>query len=303
MVKFYMIKKRKIYIFLILAFILLLTGCGKNKKDEDVNKKAIQELDYLDTKIVSILNKLNNITLRNYTLNEEEIQKEENSSNNSSANSSEKTNEANSNEQKESNSQSSNSSKTEETNITVTSMEPKSVLTINKDDIDWNEIKSEIETVNEAWSIVLLDLSYLNVDNNDILNFSSALNDTLISVKDENKINTLTNCSKLYSFIPKFEKQLKDNQDIQDIKQVKAYLLNAYSSVEQDNWVDIEKNIASADDIFKKITGNSEYMKNKEYKVNKTYVLLKELQNSLKYKNKDIFYLKYKNLIESINTL
>ena len=294
-----MIKKRKIFIFLILTFILLLTGCGKNKKDEDVNKKAIQELDYLDTKIVSILNKLNNITLRNYTLNEDQIQKEENSSNSTSKDNKDD----NTNEQKESDSQSSNSSKTEETNITVTSMEPKSVLTINKDDIDWNEIKSEIETINEAWSIVLLDLSYLNVDNNDILSFSSALNDTLISVKDENKINTLTNCSKLYSFIPKFEKQLKDNQEIQDIKQVKAYLLNAYSNVEQNNWVDIEKNIASADDIFKKITGNSEYMKNKEYKANKTYVLLKELQNSLKYKNKDIFYLKYKNLIESINML
>ena len=46
-----------------------------------------------------------------------------------------------------------------------------------------------------------------------------------------------------------------------------------------------------------------EYMKDKEYKVNKTYVLIKELQNSLGYKDKKMFYIKYKNLMESINTL
>ncbi len=294
-----MIKKRKIIVLLILIFILLLTGCGKNKKDEDTNNKVIQELDYLDTKIVNILNKLNNITLRNYNLSKEEIQKEENSSNSMP----EGNKDNNTNEQKESDGQSNNSSKTEETNITVTSMEPKNILSIDETNIDWNMIKQEIEIINETWSIVLLDLSYLNVDNNDILNFSSVLNDTLLSIKDENKVNTLVNTAKLYSFIPIFEKQLKDNKEIQIIKQVKSHLLNAYSNVEQNNWVDIEKNISLSEETFKNIIGNSEYMKNKEYKVNKTYVLLKELQNSLKYKDKNIFYLKYKNLIESINML
>ena len=46
-----------------------------------------------------------------------------------------------------------------------------------------------------------------------------------------------------------------------------------------------------------------EYLKNKEYKVNKTYILIKELQNSISYKDKKLFYLKYRNLIESLNNL
>ena len=295
-----MIKSRAVYLVLIAILILsmiLLVGC--RNRDENINEKIVQELDYLDTKIVSILNSLNNITLKNYTLNEKEIQQEENSSNSTS----EGNKDENTNEQKESDSQSSNSSKAEETNITVTSMEPKSVLSNNKNDIDWNMIKKDIETVNEAWSIVLLDLSYINVDNDDILDFSSMLNDTLISIKEENKAATLTNCAKLYSYIPKFEKQLKDNENIQNIKQTKSYLLNAYSLVEQDNWVDIEKNITSSENSYKNIINNNEYIKNKEYKANRTYVLLKELQSSLKYKDKDVFYLKYKNLIESLNTL
>ena len=40
-----------------------------------------------------------------------------------------------------------------------------------------------------------------------------------------------------------------------------------------------------------------------EYKVNKTYILVKELQNSLDLQDKEVFYIKYKNLLESINTL
>ena len=43
--------------------------------------------------------------------------------------------------------------------------------------------------------------------------------------------------------------------------------------------------------------------KKNEYKVNKTYILVKELQNSLNLQDKEVFYMKYKNLLESINTL
>ena len=121
-----------------------------------------------------------------------------------------------------------------------------------------------------------------------------------LSIKDENKVDSLKNAADLYAIIPKLEKAIS-NED--NIKQVKSYIINAYALVEQENWGEVEKNIIEAENIFKNITSNIEYMKNKEYKVNKTYVLIKELQNSLQYKDKKIFYIKYKDLLENINTL
>ena len=40
-----------------------------------------------------------------------------------------------------------------------------------------------------------------------------------------------------------------------------------------------------------------------EYNVNKSYLELKEFQSSVDTKNKDILYIKYKNLLDELNIL
>lgn len=301
-----------ILVVILVFFTISLTGCNNNNVNEDKKSKIIQELDYLDTKIVSILNKLNNISLENYAITSEEISLGEESSNgksstssgggNSSGGSSSQGGES-SGEQKEASSQSRVSSETEKSNVTTTKMEPKTVLDSDQNNIDWKTIKSEIEIVNEAWAVVILDLSSFNINNEDILNFSSTLDDCILSIKDENKQSALTNLAKLYSVIPSIERGISTSNSRQNIKQVKSYIINAYSLVEQDDWVGIETNISESEKSFKNIINDMEYVKDKEYKVNKSYVLIKELQNSLLYRDKKLFYVKYKNLMESINVL
>ena len=293
-------KNRIIYPILLLsiAVIILLTGCSDNtnNSNEDNREKVIQELDYLDTQIVGILNKLNNISLQNYSLTLKEESTEKSSDSEQSKTSEE--------ESKESNSQAQTGSSNENTSsITTTQMEAKSTLEEDESDIDWKTIKSEVEIINDTWGVILIDLTNFNVNNDDILGFSSALDDSILSIKDENKTDSLINVSKLYSYIPKYESALAVSNSIQNIKQVKSYLINAYSLVEQDKWDEIQINISDAENTFKNIVNDVEYIRDKEYKVNRTYVLIKELQNSLQYKDKKLFYVKYKNLMESINTL
>ena len=293
-------KNRIIYPILLLSIgvIILLTGCSDNtnNSNEDNREKVIQELDYLDTQIVGILNKLNNISLQNYSLTLKEESTEKSSDSEQSKTSEE--------ESKESNSQTQTGSSNENTSsITTTQMEVKSTLEEDESDIDWKTIKSEVEIINDTWGVILIDLTNFNVNNDDILGFSSALDDSILSIKDENKTDSLINVSKLYSYIPKYESALAVSNSIQNIKQVKSYLINAYSLVEQDKWDEIQINISDAENTFKNIVNDVEYIRDKEYKVNRTYVLIKELQNSLQYKDKKLFYVKYKNLMESINTL
>ena len=196
-----------------------------------------------------------------------------------------------------------NQSNTETNKITTTKMESKTILETNENEIDWKIIKSEIEKVNSSWNVLVLDLSSMNVDNNDILNFSATLNDSILSIKDENKNNTLINVAKLYSYIPKYATSISAANSTQNIKLMKSYLLTAYSLVEQEKWEEIETNITEMEKTLKNVLNDIEYMQDKEYKVNKIYVLIKELQNSLTYKDKKLFYIKYKDLVESINTL
>lgn len=291
-------------------FIITLSGCSDNADNEDMKSKVSRELDYLDTQIISILNDLNNISLQNYTVTPEEITLGENSSSGGSSSGGSSSQVGGSSdgtaqgaEQKQSSSQSQSANTTQESKTTIMKMEPENVLSSNDNDIDWKSIKNNIETINESWGVVILDLSNMNVDNNDILNFSSTLDDCILSIKDEKKADTLINIAKLYSFIPKFERGISAENSTQNIKQVKSYIINAYSLVEKDDWTAIGNNISECEKTFKNITNDMEYMKDKEYKVNRTYVLIKELQNSLTYKDKKLFYVKYKNVMESINTL
>lgn len=306
-------RKNKIIfpVLVILSIIVItLSGCNNDTKNEDMKSKIERELDYLDTQIISILNDLNNISLQNYTVTPEEITLGEDGSSGGSSSGGSSSQSGGSSEgsaqgaeQKQSTSQSQSASDTKESKITIMKMEPENVLSSDENDIDWNSIKNNIQTINESWGVVILDLSNMNVDNNDILNFSSTLDDCILSIKDEKKVDTLTNIAKLYSFIPKFERGISAENSVQNIKQVKSYIINAYSLVEKDDWTAIGNNISECEKTFNNITNDMEYMKDKEYKVNRTYVLIKELQNSLTYKDKKLFYVKYKNVMESINTL
>ncbi|MDO5555192.1 MAG: hypothetical protein Q4G09_00620 [Clostridia bacterium] len=290
-------------LFLCLINLIFLIGCSnKNDLEEDTKNKIVQELEYLDTQIISILNQLNNISLQNYNVTSEEVSLGKESGSSGSGGSSQ-SGQSSQGEQKQSSSQSESGSSKEKSNITVTQMEPKTVLESDENDIDWKTIKNEIEIINNAWAVIVLDLSSLNVDSNDILGFSNTLDDCILSIKNENKVDSLTNLTNLYSFIPKYETFISAPNNNQNIKQVKEYIIRAYSFVEQDNWSEIESNINKCEETFKNILNDIEYIKNKEYKVNKIYVSIKEMQNSLTYKDKKLFYIKYKTLLESMNSL
>ncbi len=293
-------RKNKIILFVLflITILLMLSGCRTDNNDlnNKRNEKVLQEMDYLDTQIVSLLNKLNNITLQNYEVTSKETSLGEENSNDESGS-------GKASQERQPSSQEQANSGSENTNITISQMQESPVMDSEEKTIDWNEVKNSIEIINDSWAVILLDLSSLNVNNSEILGFSNTLDDTIISIKQENKETTLINLAKLYSYIPVYVNEIKAPNNIKNIKQAKSYLVNAYSQVSLDNWTEVESNIVQCEKTYNNILNDIEYVKDKEYKVNRTYVLINELKNSLVYKDKSLFYVKYKNLLESINTL
>lgn len=294
-------KFKKIFVFFLIICILTLTGCSKKEDKKELREKVNEELDYLDTHILSILNNLNNINLENYKITSERVEIEEKSKKPSSGNSGGGQETATGQGGKESSGKSEDNKSSPK--IDTTKMETDAVLEANQNDVDWKVIKYEIENLNQSWSVILLDLYSLNIGNDDIVSFSKCLNDCIISIKNENKVDSLKNVAKLYSYIPIYEKAMSAENSMQNIKQTKSFLVNAYSFVEQGNWSEVQSNINECEKAFKSVVNDIEFAKKNEYKVNKTYILVKELQNSLDLQDKEVFYIKYKNLLESINTL
>jgi len=201
-------------------------------------------------------------------------------------------------------SQSESKTETSDTSIETTEMIAGNILTNNQEDTNWDLVKTEIELINTSWSVVLYDLYKMNnSDNTDLLAFSDTLDRCIISIKDENKADSLNNLAELYSYIPAFTKMTSEDNNIKCIKDTKSSVIKAYVSVSNDDWIAVNDNLTAAEQSFNNVFKDIEFVKNNEYKINKTYILLKELQNSLAKQDKNIFYMKYINLMESINML
>lgn len=304
--------KKLLFVLIIYMLIALgsLCGCGEDKKGNELDKKIESEIDYLDKSIIGIMNKLNNITLDNYEVKSRDVtlQKENKSSGGQSDGGSEGGNseeggDSGEGEQKDSKQQDSKSGQSKsnsENSIKVLQMEPSNILVIDKSDIDWASIKSEIEIMYSSWNSILLDLHELNIKNEDILDFSRTLDNTVLTAKSEDKQKTLTNLANVYSFLPKYIDNIKIDESKKNIIKTKSNIMNAYALVEQENWIETENQINQADENYAKVTNDVKYIEKQKEKISRVYVLIKELKNSINTQDKDIFYIKYKNLMNSI---
>lgn len=264
-------------IFFIALVIISFSGCSKEKTDEEqLRDKNISEIDYLDNYIMLLINSINNIDLKQY---DAKIEKTENL-----------------NEILQENEET--SSEDRGNNVVQYSMVPNTVLNANKT-INWENLKLEIENLNNTWPSIIVDLYKANVDNNKLTEFSDLINTCIGNIKNENRTETLNSLAKLYEYIPVFlEKIVTDNQQVK-LAKTKVEVIKAYVNIDLENWDGLKGNLDSAISNFEPIVNNTNESE-KEYNIRKAYVLLQEFKNAVDTKDKDLLFMKYKNLMEEL---
>lgn len=301
----------------IVVIIIAIVGMRKimnnNTKESSINKKINNELDYLGTTTLSMINSLNNLNL-------EDVVKVRRTSTNSGDNSQNNANSSSGNEGKNnsntSDSQqqedSSSNSKTDETSSTGTdmkntknfSLEDNSILLRDNTNVDWSALESEAENLFTAWSTIILDLNSLSISNEDILAYNSNLDSLLKALKDNDKANSAISLANLYSLNSKYINESSKNDESKKLAYIKSNVISAYSLVTAEKWERVNQLLDQAEkgllDVIN-TSGNTE--ERKQTKINKSYVMLKELIKTSNEKNAEIFYLKYINLIKELNNI
>ena len=254
-------------IFLVALVIISFSGCSKQKTDEEqLRDKNISEIDYLD----------NDIDLKQY---DAKIEKTENL--NEILQESEET-----------------SSEDTGNNVVQYSMVPNTILNANKT-INWKNLKLEIENLNNTWPSIIVDLYKANVDNKKLTEFSDLINTCIGNIKNENRTETLNSLAKLYEYIPVFlEKIASDNKQI-ELAKTKVEVINAYVNIDFANWEELKTSLDRAISNFEPIVNNTNEAE-KEYNIRKAYVLLQEFKNAVDTNDKDLLFMKYKNLMEEL---
>lgn len=313
MTKFYggvFLKKFKIISYIILLIVLVVlaltvyTSATQNN-EQDEKEKVTSEIRYLDTKLVELLNHMNNIETRNYqiyTTKIEESRSAENSGGGSSGGIS-SSDSSNTSSSSDSTSTQENSDQVDTENTGKNyEMKAAGILTTNRD-IDWTSCKNESELIYTSISTITLDLYRLNVSQEDILNFNKDLDSLTVSLEEENKQLTLDNLIKVYEYIPKFGQTIVDDTLYKTVLETKLNVFRGYAKLDSGDWAGISTNMTDAINVYSTLLTNTEIDANKQTTINKGYVMLNELKNAVDTQNTSVFLIKYKNLLEEINNL
>ena len=301
-------------LIIMVAIIVVTVVVTVNNKKTNLNEKISSEIDYLDKTMIAMVNKLNNLQTSD-EIHAKRTSVEISSQNNIMTDSSKSGEEGNSNSKgsKMGGTDSSGNSGSEQgagnTGDSSTSTEKyqiqnNAVLLRNTSDIDWNELQNQAENLYKSWTTITLDLNTMNVTSENILAYNTNLDNLMVSLKGKNKVNSAICLANMYSLIPKYTNEISSDTAKSKLENVKSNIIFAYSIVETDRWDDVLKLLGQAEtDLTELMTMKENLSTMRKPKINKAYVLLKELIKSSNDKNVDIFYLKYINLIEELDNL
>ena len=320
---------------IIILFIIMVWGIYQNKSNgSTIEDKVAVEIKFLDENITDIINYLNNITINMYSVNKKEDESQNQQSENTQSSGGQSSGGGDSNQgsggesaggggaqggengksgessggelsggsnqgtggQSEGSSQGGEKQDASEQELAQYQIQKNNILNTERKVTNWEKIKNDIEKLYTSLVIIELDLEESGIEEATILGFSKLLDNTVISIKQEDKQKSIENLANLYKYIPQFYSK---NDDIKYVYQTKAEILEAYSLVETEAWEQIESKISSAQEKFIKVTEKS----NKKITTNKVNLLLKDLKEGIKLKDKEIFYIKYKNILDKMGNL
>lgn len=310
-------KKYKIFLFIFLIVVIVVLSIFlyfniSRGNNENSKEKSLAEVEYVETKLVTLFNELNNIESRNYTVSVKEIEspsKEENSE--SSSSSSKESTEQQSQGQEQSQGQQDQGGQTsgsdsqggqEEKTTQEFEMKETGILT-KTEDIDWEHVKTEVENLYTSIPTITLDLYQMQIPRENILAFNQEFDKLTVSVKEENKENTLLELSTIYNYIPTFVDNVSDSDIYKVVIKTKNNLFKAYSKLDYKNWNEISNDVKTTIDTYSSLLSNTNVEREKQESVNKVYIMLNELQNAVNVQDESVFLIKYKNILEEMNNL
>ena len=278
---------RKYVITIVLLFIIILISIGgyfiySNAKTNESNnmdtlkEKANSEIKFLSANIISMMNELNNISYSKFEIVKEKIEV--------------------SNTDQENNIE-------EDSTINSSNVVTNNILSADKNKIDWNNLKSEIENMYSAWPTIIMDLTTLNVNKDNLLKYNSILDQITKDFENEDKESSLIHLADLHNLLGLYIKEFEsDNKEV-SLLNVKTNILYSYSFVSTEDCDKVIEYMAKAKKEFSNIINNQINNVNDIDVINKSYILINELEKNSNNKDKNIFYINYINLMQELENI
>lgn len=166
--------------------------------------------------------------------------------------------------------------------------------------IDWDSMLKDEKDLLESLDTVILDLSELDIKNEDVIKLSSEINNLIILTTEENISGVLYKIRDIYSLIPEYMKTFENDTDLINKKNIKRLVISCYSLVVDGKWEEAKAEALNLETKYKEMMNDLKYAENNSYNLNNIYVLVEEFKNSIGLENIELISLKYITLIEKI---
>ena len=320
-----------IFVLALIIFGIFYVVYSTNKNDNKIEQKVLSEIEYLDEKLISFFNDMNNVEYESYKLvvknlngsessaEEKKLSESNNLTNEQSQESGQAEEKASSNQEEKSDNSSQETSKSgeskegnQEQNQEGTenskeqtkeySMQNAGILVDSKD-IKWEKVQTQVENLYVSIPTITLDVYKTTKDKQEILNFNSQFDELVVAMKNEDKESTLSNLVNVYETMNSFVNKISKDETEKIIYKTKLNLLKAYSKLDTENFNEISNDINQAIQEFSSLLTNIDIKEEKQYEINKVYIMLNEILSSLSKPDVDVFLIKYKNVLEDLNNI
>lgn len=163
---------------------------------------------------------------------------------------------------------------------------------------DWKEVNSETQKIGKVLDTMLLDFGEAKISNEELNKFRTEINNLLISTSSEDEYTFFYSASNLYSLLPDYYGKFSEDNNKKDIMALKSLVLKSYINSRFLEWDGAKANANFAENKYKEMSDNLDYMKEYSYNLNKTYVLLEEFKNAVDAEQSELSKIKYINFIE-----
>lgn len=197
----------------------------------------------------------------------------------------------------------------DKTNQEITYLEDEILTIVNRyskreynsdNGINWDEVSKDVEQINNSLDTILLDLSDIKISNEDLINFRNETNNLNIAITKKDEYELMQRCSYLYSLLPGYlEKSSGNNNEVSTMK-LKSLMVSSFVQANFYEWENAKTTIGIAETKYKEMMDDVNYMKDYSYNLNKIYILIEEMKNTIDLQEADLTRIKYINFIEKI---
>ena len=276
---------KKYIVTIIILFTIIILSIGgyflysKAKSNEGnslntLKSKCISELEYLNAEIIEIMNGLNNISYENFKITNKEVEVSEEESNTILENS-----------------------------IDSSVVEFQNIITQDKDKVDWQRIKGRVENMYTSWTTILIDLTTLNVNKDNLLKYNQLMDTMIGNIEAKKKEDCLKNGADLYGLLVTYIQDISGDSNLTSLYKTKSNIIYGYSKVDVQDWDSVNNYIQTAIKEFGNIMNNQVNNIKDIDSINKAYVLINELKDDAVNKNGSVFYINYKNLMQELENM